>query len=127
MLDGVEAEALHAGLLDHPHSPINQVLAHIGVIVVDVTEHQVVEGSLLAVDILGPVLAVALNLEDGLLAVLVVPVDSSEVVVVPLHLAMHALAAREVEAGPAFNLVLRRQRRSAKDYRWARKRSLQAR
>jgi len=79
------------------------------VVVIDVTEHEVVERSLLAVDVLGPVLAVSLNLEDGLLAVLVIPVDSSEVVVVPFHLRVHALATGKVETGPSLDLVLRKE------------------
>lgn len=77
VLDGVKAEPCRARLLHDPHAPVDQVLAHVRVRVVNVGTHQVVVVALLLVDRLGPRLALALDLEDAVLLVLVVVVDAS--------------------------------------------------
>lgn len=42
VLDGVESESLSTGLLEDPDSPVVQVSLDLGVVVIDIGEHEVV-------------------------------------------------------------------------------------
>lgn len=78
VLHRVEAEARGAlaELLHDPCSPVADVVARVGVPVVDVCAHEVVVVSVLGVDGFRPVFAIALNLEDGVLPTVIVVVNA---------------------------------------------------
>ena len=104
VLDGGEPEPVDAGGLQVPLAPIEELLAHDGVVDVDVAAHQVVEVPLLAVDVL--LERLALEKVDGVRFLLEgVLVDSVEVPPVPVKRGVLALAAREVEVGPSLDVL----------------------
>lgn len=97
MLDGVEPEAIDLNIVDHPSSPIEEILPNFKVTVVDVGEHKIVGVAVLVVNINGPVfrssapngLALFLgrwwidDLENGVLLSSLIPVGAIEMLPVP--------------------------------------------
>ena len=98
MLDGIQAQRVHAGRLHIPASPAVQLLADARVRDVHVAAHQVVEVTELSVDGLVPVLA--FEEPQALAPRRLVPVDAVEARPVPREIRVGAAAPREREAGP---------------------------
>lgn len=125
MLDGIEADTLERQLLGDPFSPVQSIVDHFLVVVVNVRAHEEIakvgqhrriqpqeSGSILVallgvdVSVVGPAFRlVAEDLENASLFVTGVVVDAAEVVPMPLHLAVLLLAAGEGEAHPCLDLV----------------------
>ena len=105
VLDRVEAQPVHAGLLQIPAQPFFGLALHGGVRHVDVHSHQIVEVALFGVGLRGP--ALAGKAVDAVAAFgILVPVRAGEVPVVPDEVAVRAVPAREGEFRPDMDRVL---------------------
>jgi hypothetical protein len=108
MLHCIESNPLQLNLLAEPHTPMNNILRHLRVIVIQICEHEVVIIALLTIHIprLRPTLRlVTQDFVDSGLVVVGVVIGTGEVVPVVFLLRVFFSSAGKVEAEPGIDFV----------------------
>ncbi len=107
VLDGIQAEAVDASLLDVPVRPLFDFFDDSRVAVIDVRIHQVIVIAVFAVDALvfRPTFVEAFDHVDGFFAGFVIEVRAGEMFPGPFEVGIFVTAAGESEFRPAFDFV----------------------
>jgi hypothetical protein len=108
MLHCIESNPLQRHLPAEPHTPINNILRHLRVIVIQICEHEVVIIALFTIHIprLGPAFRlITKDFIDSSLVVISIVVGTGEVVPVVFLLRVFVSPAGKVEAEPSIDFV----------------------
>ena len=105
VLDGVESEASESYFGNNPLAPVCDVLAHLGVRVVEIGKHEEIGITALVVYTLTPSLTLTLNLEDSIASTFSIIIRTTEMIPMVLLLAVLVASAFKVETQPCGDLM----------------------